>query len=197
MGKDSKLERYRQKRDFSKTPEPQGKSAEESPGPIFVVQEHDASHLHYDFRLEVEGVLVSFAVPKGPSYDPKDKRLAVRTEDHPLDYAFFEGTIPEGEYGAGTVLVWDAGVYENISEKKGKSLSMSEAVEAGHIRVRLYGSKLTGGYSLIHTRLRGEDKNWLLVKEADEAADPKRDPVAEEPRSVKSGLTIRELRGKG
>ena len=193
---DPKLGKYQGKRDFSKTPEPKGGTAKVSHGPIFVIQQHDASHLHYDFRLEADGVLVSFAIPKGPSTDPKDKRLAVRTEDHPLEYAAFEGIIPEGEYGAGTVIVWDGGEYENVSEKNGKALSMSEAIKSGHIRVRLHGNKLSGGYSLIHAKLRGEDKNWLLVKEADEAADPQGNPVADQPRSIISGLTIQELTAK-
>ena len=174
---DPKLGQYQAKRDFTKTREPKGEKAKASPRPVFVIQQHDASHLHYDFRLEADGVLVSFAVPKGPSTDPKDKRLAVRTEDHPLEYADFEGMIPEGAYGAGTVIVWDAGEYENVSEKHGKALSVPEAIKAGHIRVRLHGKKLSGGYSLVHAKLGGEDKNWLLVKESDEAAAPQGNPV--------------------
>lgn len=170
MSPGSKLEQYHAKRDFSKTAEPREGGAQSADGPIFVVQKHDASHLHYDFRLEIDGVLVSFAVPKGPSDDPGDKRLAVRTEDHPMSYASFEGVIPKGQYGAGTVELWDAGTYENISEKNGKALSAAQGLEKGHIRVRLHGRKLTGGYSLIHAKLGGEEKNWLLVKEADESA---------------------------
>ncbi len=109
---------------------------------MFVVQKHAARTLHYDFRLEVEGVLKSWAVPKGPSLNPQDKRLAVPTEDHPLEYADFEGTIPAGEYGAGTVMVWDFGTYRNITEKKGESIPMAEAVAHGHVKVWLEGKKL-------------------------------------------------------
>jgi DNA ligase D-like protein (predicted 3'-phosphoesterase) len=154
--------------------------------PIYVIQLHKAKRMHFDFRLEVGGVLVSWAVPKGPSLDPKEKRLAVRTEDHPLEYADFEGTIPEGEYGAGTVIVWDKGVYENMSIKGNKKVSMSAALQAGHLKFRLSGEKLRGGYSLIQTRMRGEDKNWLLVKDKDSEADAHRNPVSSNPSSVSS-----------
>ena len=193
MKKDDRLEEYRGKRDFSKTSEPKAESARPDEKPVFVIQQHDARRMHFDFRLEVDGVLASWAVPKGPSTDPREKRLAVRTEDHPIEYAFFEGRIPEGEYGAGTVIVWDAGEYENMSEKDGKKLSMSEALQAGHAKVRLFGKKLRGGYALIHTKMRGEDKNWLLVKEDDEEADARRKPVATEPRSVLSNKTVKEM----
>jgi len=189
------LKDYREKRDFSRTPEPSGIEARTSPGPIFVIQKHAASHLHYDFRLEVDGVLKSWAVPKGPSTDPKDKRLAVPTEDHPLEYADFEGVIPAGEYGGGTVLVWDTGPYRNLTEKKGAAIPMGQAVAHGHVKVWLEGKKLTGSYAL--TRFRtGKDESWLLVKADDEAADPGRNPVATEPRSVLSGRTIEEIAGK-
>ena len=158
--------------------------------PIYVIQLHKAKRIHFDLRLEVEGALVSWAVPKGPSLDPKEKRLAVRTEDHPLDYADFEGNIPEGEYGAGTVIVWDKGVYENASIRGNKKVSMSTALEAGHITFRLFGMKLRGGYTLIQTRMRGEDKNWLLVKDKDAEADAHRNPVETDRRSVLSGKTV-------
>jgi len=193
MPAEEKLQEYRNKRDFEQTPEPHGQTGQATKRPIFVVQQHDARSMHFDFRLEVDGVLVSFAVPKGPSTKPRDKRLAIRTEDHPLEYAAFEGTIPEGQYGGGTVIVWDTGAYENTSEKDGKPLSMAEALAAGHVRVRLFGSKITGGYSLVHARVGDEEKNWLLVKEADDDADSRRNPVATEPRSVASGKTIREM----
>lgn len=144
------LSRYRAKRAFGRSPEPRsGKRRKSDKRPIFVVQEHDAFSLHYDFRLEVDGVLKSWAVPKGPSTDPREKRLATPTEDQPLDYAEFEGVIPEGEYGAGTVLVWDTGPYENISEKDGKSVQAEAALEKGHLSVRLFGKKLQGGYTLV------------------------------------------------
>lgn len=194
MTKES-LKDYQAKRDFSRTSEPEGKGPRASREPIFVIQKHAASHLHYDFRLEVDGVLKSWAIPKGPSTDPKDKRLAVPTEDHPLEYADFEGTIPEGAYGAGTVLVWDTGPYRNLTEKKGMAIPMGQAVEHGHVKVWLEGKKLQGGYAL--TRFRtGKDESWLLVKAEDEAADPSRNPVATEPQSVLSGRTIEEIAGK-
>jgi DNA ligase D-like protein (predicted 3'-phosphoesterase) len=190
--KDS-LKDYREKRDFRRTPEPsEGKRKSSIDQPIFVIQKHAARTLHYDFRLEVEGVLKSWAVPKGPSTDPKEKRLAVPTEDHPLDYADFEGTIPEGEYGAGTVLVWDMGAYRNITEKKGKLIPMAEAVPHGHVKVWLEGKKLQGGYAL--TRFKtGKDEAWLLVKMDDDKADARRNPVSTEPQSVLSGRTIEEI----
>jgi len=188
------LKDYQEKRDFMRTPEPAGGREPGSQEPIFVIQKHAARRLHYDFRLEVDGVLKSWAIPKGPSTDPQDKRLAVPTEDHPLEYAGFEGVIPEGEYGGGTVLVWDTGPYLNLTEKKGEAIPMGQALAHGHIKVWLKGSKLKGGYAL--TRFKtGKDEAWLLVKADDEAADPRRNPVADEPRSVLSGRTIEEMSG--
>jgi DNA ligase D-like protein (predicted 3'-phosphoesterase) len=188
------LKDYQAKRDFSRTPEPSGTDGTSSRPPIFVIQKHAASHLHYDFRLEVDGVLKSWAIPKGPSTDPKDKRLAVPTEDHPLEYADFEGVIPAGEYGGGTVLVWDTGPYRNLTEKKGEGLTMGAALAHGHVKIWLEGKKLHGGYAL--TRFRtGKDESWLLVKADDEAADARRNPVATEPQSVLSGRTIEEIAG--
>jgi DNA ligase D-like protein (predicted 3'-phosphoesterase) len=189
------LKEYQEKRDFRRTPEPTGKQPRSSREPIFVVQKHAASHLHYDFRLEVEGVLKSWAIPKGPSTDPKDKRLAVPTEDHPLEYADFEGIIPAGEYGAGTVLVWDTGPYRNLTEKKGEAIPMPQAVAHGHVKVWLEGRKLQGGYALNRFKT-GKDEAWLLVKVDDEAADPRRNPVATEPQSVLTGRTIEEIAGE-
>jgi len=187
-----KLKEYKQKRDFSKTPEPKASSGKSSKQPIFVVQQHAASRMHFDFRLEVDGVLVSWAVPKGPSTDPREKRLAVRTEDHPLEYADFEGRIPEDEYGAGVVIVWDTGRYENKSQKDGAEISIQTALEKGSAKVNLNGKKLRGTYALIHAKRRGEEKNWLLVKEDDDHADARRNPVSTEPKSVLSGKTIEE-----
>jgi DNA ligase D-like protein (predicted 3'-phosphoesterase) len=153
---------------------------------------HDATHLHYDFRLEADGVLKSWAVPKGPSLDPKQKRLAVPTEDHPLGYADFEGVIPEGSYGAGTVLVWDRGTYRNLTEQDGREIGVAEGLGRGHISVRLLGEKVRGGYALSRFRT-GKGEAWLLVKKDDAEADPGRDPVATEPRSVVSGRTLEEV----
>jgi DNA ligase D-like protein (predicted 3'-phosphoesterase) len=193
MSPDDRLKDYKDKRDFRRTPEPPaGERKSAAAQSVFVVQKHAARTLHYDFRLEVEGVLKSWAVPKGPSTDPKEKRLAVPTEDHPLDYADFEGVIPEGEYGAGTVLVWDIGAYRNLTEKKGKPIPMAEGVAHGHVKVWLEGKKLKGGYAL--TRFKtGKDEAWLLVKADDEAADPGRNPVSTEPGSALTGRTIEEI----
>jgi|UniRef100_A0A7C3UX72 DNA ligase D-like protein (predicted 3'-phosphoesterase) len=189
--KDS-LKTYQEKRRFSKTPEPSGGSRESSPRPIFVVQKHAARTLHYDFRLEVGGVLKSWAVPKGPSLNPQDKRLAVPTEDHPLEYADFEGVIPEGEYGAGTVMVWDYGTYRNLTEKNGQAIPMAEGVAHGHVKVWLEGSKLKGGYAL--TRFKREpEEAWLLVKADDEAADPRRNILKEEPDSALTGRSLEDI----
>ena len=190
---DRKLERYRAKRDFSRSSEPEGARRDaQGDSPIFVIQKHDASSLHYDFRLETDGVLVSWAVPKGPSTDPREKRLAIRTEDHPLDYADFEGVIPEGEYGAGTVLIWDRGGYDNITEKADGLRPVAEAMEAGHVLVRLHGHKLTGGYAL--QRIDDDDDQWLLVKMDDDAADARRNPVSTEPNSVATGRDLDDIR---
>jgi DNA ligase D-like protein (predicted 3'-phosphoesterase) len=194
MKKDDRLREYKDKRDFSKTREPKPGTGRSTEKPIFVIQQHDARRMHFDFRLEVDGVLASWAVPKGPSTDPRERRLAVRTEDHPLDYAQFEGRIPEGEYGAGTVIVWDTGEYENMSKKDGKEISASEALRQGHVKVHLFGKKLRGGYALIQTKMRGDDRNWLFVKEDDEDADARRKPVTAERESVLSGKTIEQMR---
>lgn len=194
-----RLAPYRSRRDFRRSPEPRGEQGRGGPwkkrNPLFVVQQHAASRLHFDFRLEIEGVLASWAVPKGPSTDPREKRLAVRTEDHPLAYADFEGVIPEQEYGGGTVIVWDAGPYRNLrAEKEGEEpRDMQEALEEGHLEVWLEGRKLRGGYALHRARLGGREENWLLVKMQDEAADARRNPVSTEPQSVLSGRTLAEV----
>ncbi len=160
--------------------------------PIFVVQRHDASSLHFDVRLEVDGVLVSWAVPKGPSLDPRDKRLAVKVEDHELSYADYEGRIGDG-YGKGTVIVWDTGPYDNLTEEDGEAVAMAEAVAGGHVKVRLQGHKLTGAFSFRRTRMGGEEKNWLLVKVDDEGADRRRRPTSTRNESVLSGRTNEDL----
>ncbi len=192
MADEDPLKGYREKRDFSRTSEPAPGQGGAARHPIFVIQKHDASSLHYDFRLEVDGVLKSWAVPKGPSTDPKEKHLAVPTEDHPIEYAAFEGVIPEGEYGGGTVLVWDTGTYRNITEKDGKEVPAAEAIKNGHIAVRLEGEKLRGGYAL--TRFRtGKGEAWLLIKMNDEEANPHRNPVTTEPRSVLTSRSLEEV----
>lgn len=189
------LEAYLKKRNFEITPEPEGGDTKTSERPMFVIQKHDASNLHYDFRLEVDGVLASWAVPKGPSTDPREKRLAIRTEDHPLEYADFEGVIPEGQYGAGTVIVWDGGPYRNLMSEKVDPQNIAQSLEEGHVEVWLEGEKLRGGYALVRSNIGDSDEeNWLLVKMADEAADARRNPVSTQPRSVLSGKTIAELK---
>jgi DNA ligase D-like protein (predicted 3'-phosphoesterase) len=183
-----KLKIYREKRDFRRTSEPSGNEpTKPSDKPRFVIQKHDARSLHYDFRLEVDGVLKSWAVPKGPSTDPREKRLALPTEDHPLDYIDFEGTIPEGEYGAGTVMVWDTGPYRNLKETP-----IEQQLDDGHAEVWLEGEKITGGYALIRTA-QGEDARWLLIKMNDDAADARRNPTSTEPESVMTGRTLKEI----
>jgi len=132
MARKDDLDTYRAKRDFERTAEPRGAPGKGGDQPCFVVQRHDARNLHFDLRLEVDGVLKSWAVPKGPSTDPRDKRLAMAVEDHPLDYGDFEGTIAPGEYGAGSVIVWDTGPYRNLTERDGREVSMAEALEGGH-----------------------------------------------------------------
>lgn len=184
------LKQYRKKRDVKKSGEPSGsKKSRSGDKPIFVIQKHDASSLHYDFRLEVDGVLKSWAVPKGPSTDPSDKRLAVETEDHPIEYADFEGLIPEGEYGAGTVMVWDRGHFKNLREET----SMAKGFKEGQLEVWLEGEKLRGGYALSHFRTEGKQRQWLLIKMRDDEADARRNPVSTENKSVKSGRTMHQI----
>jgi DNA ligase D-like protein (predicted 3'-phosphoesterase) len=188
----SKLAAYRRKRDFSKTREPSA-AGHRKGGRRFVVQQHDASSMHYDFRLEFGGVLASWAVPKGLSTDPREKHLAIRTEDHPLGYIDFEGVIPEGEYGAGTVLVWDTGSYRNLRARKGRnSRSMERSLGDGLIEVWLEGEKVRGGYAL--KRIGQDDESrWLLIKMDDDQADARRNPTSTEPKSVLSGRNLAEI----
>lgn len=165
-----RLQRYRGKRDAGGTKEPglraqRGTGPRRGAAPRFVIQKHDARSLHYDFRLEVDGTLRSWAVPKGPSSDPHQKRLAVEVEDHPLEYADFEGVIGAGNYGAGTVEVWDAGTYRNLDEDH----SMAQAIASGHVKVWLQGEKCRGGWTLQRTR-GGEKPQWLLIKRRDDKA---------------------------
>ena len=196
---EEKLKNYRKKRKFKETPEPIGGKKEppgneplrkkppgneppvnESPGneppvkePIFVIQKHDATNLHYDLRLEIEGILASWAVPKGPPSELRSKRLAVRTENHPFEYAGFEGVIPEGEYGAGTVIIWDKGTYTNLREKKKEDNSdMEKSLKEGKIEIFLKGKKIKGGYYLIRTGRQNDREQWLLFKAADKKINP-------------------------
>lgn len=158
MSKAKDLQEYIHKRRFNETPEPIGKQIKSNHDPIFVVQEHHASHLHWDFRLEIEGVLRSWAIPKGPSTDPADRRLAVLTEDHPMEYATFQGTIPVGNYGAGTVKIWDSGTYKNM-----KPDPIDKCFDNGDIIVNLLGKKLKGSFALIKTKLNTKN-SWIFLK---------------------------------
>ena len=192
----SDLSEYQRKRKSGKSPEPVGD--ESAPGGngqnIFVIQKHDASTLHYDFRLQVGDVLRSWAVPKGLSTDPREKRLAVETEDHPLSYADFEGVIPEDEYGGGSVIVWDRGTYEHRTRKDEERIDFEEAEKKGHISVYLHGEKLTGGYELIRMKGDNWDKGqWLFKKTDDEEADARRRPTSTQPKSVISGKTVEQM----
>jgi bifunctional non-homologous end joining protein LigD len=180
------LQRYHEKRDFSETPEPRGARAKRAAKLRFVVQKHRATRLHYDFRLEADGVLKSWAIPKGPSLDPGERRLAMHVEDHPLDYREFEGIIPAGNYGAGEVIVWDEGTYE-LAE----GTDAAEEIGKGKIKFILHGKKLKGEFTLVRIRGRSGESGdpWLLIKDHDEYADSKRD-VTKEDTSVKTGRTV-------
>src|SRR5437867_130123 len=167
----NELREYRKKRDAKVTPEPFGARKRKAKNPIFVVQRHDARRLHYDFRLEIDGALASWAVPKGVPLEPGSQHLAVHVEDHPLDYATFEGEIPKGQYGAGTVEIWDNGTYELLEEKKN-----------GGLTVRLHGKRLEGTWALVPAHLGGNEKNWLILRKRDDAAPaPRRSGHTYEP----------------
>lgn len=188
VAKKGALKTYRAKRDFSKTVEPAGRKKKAAGDePLFVVQKHNASHLHYDFRLEIDGVLKSWAVPKGPSLDPAIKRLAVETEDHPMDYARFEGTIPQGEYGGGTVMVWDIGTFENI-----KSESLHDCYKRGTIEIALKGKKLRGAFALVRMNRPGK-REWLLIKMHDEYAKPGHEIVKQRDTSALTKRTTDQI----
>jgi bifunctional non-homologous end joining protein LigD len=180
-----KLAEYRAKRHFAKTSEPRGGRREA--GRRYVIQKHDATRLHYDLRLELDGVLKSWAVTRGPSLDPSQKRLAVEVEDHPLEYADFEGTIAEGNYGAGTVIVWDRGSWEPISDPR-------KGLKEGKLVFELRGERLKGGWALIRLlKAGGKRRNWLLIKEEDEYADRERDVLRRHTGSVKTGRDLTEV----
>lgn len=190
------MKSYNEKRNFTKTREPKGEpSKKKNEDPIFVIQKHDATNLHYDFRLEIDDTLKSWSVPKGPSTDPSIKRMAIPTEDHPIAYADFEGTIPEGEYGGGTVMIWDRGTIEsNKKDEKGHIISLEDSFKAGSIEVKLHGKKLKGGYNLVEMKGGKMKGNWLLMKQADEEADARRNPVSTQPKSVASGRRLKEIK---
>jgi bifunctional non-homologous end joining protein LigD len=187
-----KLKEYRKKRQFDLTPEPRGSSVparETDASQVYVVQKHMSSHLHYDFRLEWRGVLLSWAVPKGPSLNPAVKRLAMQTEDHPLEYAKFEGVIPEGQYGAGTVMLWDRGTWQP------ENADVDASLQKGEIKFTLHGKKLRGSWVLVRTRGFGSNParpTWLLIKHRDQYASTK-DVTQEEPRSVTSQRLLAEI----
>ncbi|MGC2303038.1 non-homologous end-joining DNA ligase [Candidatus Binatus sp.] len=194
---DSKLSKYRSKRDFKKTAEPSGEAAvAPSARRRFVIQKHDASHLHFDLRLELDGVFKSWALPRGPSLDPKDKRLGVEVEDHPLEYGDFEGTIPEGEYGGGTVMLWDRGYWMPEGDK-----SPEDQLKSGNLKFSLDGQRLHGSWVLVRMkrdRNGGKRTNWLLIKHRDEFAREDSDEPSDDDRSVASGRTMAEIAsGKG
>ena len=184
------LKKYRDMRSFRETPEPAGGKPVHGTQPIFVIQKHHASRLHYDFRLEMEGVLKSWAVPKGPSYDPAVKRLAMMTEDHPYDYASFEGVIPDGNYGAGNVIIWDQGTWEFIEPGN----DPVKALKQGKLAFKLYGKKMFGEWALVRIKGRSPNGNeWLLLKHRDEWANPDVDVTEVAPKSVVSNLDIEEI----
>lgn len=200
-----KLKIYNSKRSKNKTPEPFDSGDTDNKKLFFVVQKHKATALHYDFRLEVNGVMPSWAVPKGPSLDSKVKRLAAKTEDHPLDYPHFEGLIPKGEYGGGPVIIWDEGTYlpemelkdksrKQIKDKKEGEKTMETGIKKGEIKFYLKGKKLKGSFALVKTNgfPPGKTNSWLLIKHKDEFVFPDYD-AANYPKSVKSGKTVEEI----
>jgi len=191
------LGEYRRKRDFHKSPEPAGKKQRGRRGALrFVVQKHQASHLHFDFRLELDGVMKSWAIPKGPSLDPAVKRLAIEVEDHPIGYNTFEGTIPEGEYGAGTVMIWDRGTYTALDAGDDPVAVLRRGYESGTLEFTLHGERLRGAFALVRTRRgprRGARSQWLLIKLRDDDARPGSDVVAEHDTSVVSGRDMEAI----
>ena len=192
----AKLSEYRHKRDFSKTAEPSGneKRSQKQKSLVFVIQKHAASHLHFDVRLELDGVMKSWAVPKGPSYDPAVKRLAMQVEDHPIDYNTFEGTIPQGEYGGGTVMLWDRGTYTSALDQDDPIPALRKGYAKGDLKILMHGERMHGSWVLVRTR-RGSDEKpqWLLIKHRDEFSKPGSDIVAEEMTSVAAGRTRDEI----
>jgi bifunctional non-homologous end joining protein LigD len=191
-----KLTEYRRKRDFTRTGEPEGGSRKKSSKLAYVIQKHAASRLHFDLRLELDGVMKSWAIPKGPSLDPSVKRLAIHVEDHPIEYNKFEGTIPEGEYGGGTVMVWDQGTYTSDGDEDDPEEALRKGYQKGDFKFVLHGKRLKGSWVLVRTRGWGDRSRqgqWLLIKHRDDEADPGTDPVAEYLTSAKSGRTMEEI----
>ena len=185
------LKEYNAKRDLKKSHEPATSDKSASNRLNFCVQKHDASHLHYDFRLQYHGVLLSWAVPKGPSLDPRDKRLAIKVEDHPLDYQYFEGVIPKGNYGAGTVEIWDHGYFTtpNSSTPKEIEKEFTEGLKKGHLDFILHGKKLKGGFVLQQLKNDGKGTSWLLIKKGDDGAEESSEEVKKKTEGVKKKLT--------
>ena len=185
---------YKKKRVFSQTPEPEGKKKSSKDTLRFVVQKHAASRLHYDFRLEMEGVLKSWAVPKGPSLNPEDKRLAMMVEDHPFDYRTFEGIIPEGNYGAGTVMVWDEGTFDSLGHedepKEKQEKILLKQIKDGDLKFVLHGKKLNGAYALVKLK-KNSDNSWLLIKKVDKYATAK--DITKKDKSILSARTLDEI----
>ncbi|MEO8228065.1 MAG: DNA polymerase ligase N-terminal domain-containing protein [Gemmatimonadota bacterium] len=190
----AKLAEYREKRDFTRTREPAGGAAPAGSTLAFVIQKHRASQLHFDLRLELDGVMKSWAVPKGPSLDPSVKRLAMQVEDHPVEYNTFEGSIPQGEYGGGTVMLWDRGTYTSPGDDPDPEDALRRAYEKGDFKFELKGHRLHGSWVLVRTR-RGDERRpqWLLIKHRDEHAVPGSDAVAEYDTSVTTGRTMDEI----
>ena len=193
-GKKGPLAEYQQKRDFTKTAEPKGRSPTSRSTLAFVIQKHAASRLHFDLRLELDGVMKSWAVPKGPSLDPAAKRLAVQVEDHPVEYNAFEGTIPAGEYGGGTVMLWDRGTYSFWEDDPDPVERLREGYAGGDFKFELRGTRLHGIWVLVRTRRGDPDKpQWLLIKHRDEFARPGTEIVEQEVTSVATGRTMDEI----
>lgn len=186
------LSKYKQKRNFDSTTEPKGEITKSNHDLIFVIQKHAASHLHYDFRLEMNGVLKSWAIPKGPSMNPEEKRLAIMVEDHPIDYKDFEGTIPEGNYGAGKVIVWDNGTYTLPDEHNKEAISnrFKSGLQEGHLSFILNGKKLKGEFAMVKLKIKQKDA-WLLIKKDDQYAIET--DILKKNKSVISGLTLEEM----
>jgi bifunctional non-homologous end joining protein LigD len=192
----SRLAEYRRKRDFSRTREPAGGKRKKSPRLAYVIQKHAASRLHYDLRLELDGVMKSWAVPKGPSLDPAVKRLAIHVEDHPIEYNQFEGTIPAGEYGGGTVMIWDFGTYTSAGDADDPEAALRAGYRKGDFKFVLRGRRLKGSWVLVRTKGRGDrsrQQQWLLIKHRDETADPDIDPIEAYPTSARTGRTMNEI----